>query len=139
MNRLAALVLLGTVLLASPVAARNKCPPDTLGPDYPWLISGIMRGDMYAELFLDMDKEGRPTGCAVGKNNLVPDMEYRACAAYLRGWRMDPRKDGTAAPTTMPQLFLIKKKNHLKAQRQARDAYFAQHPELDTTCYPKDY
>jgi hypothetical protein len=139
MSKLAASFLFGTILIAAPVAAKNHCPPDTLGPNYPWLIKGIMPGDMYAEVFLDVDEEGRPTACAVGQNNVVRDQEYRACSVYLRGWRMDPPKPGTVVSAKVQQLFLIPKGRHLRAQRQARADYFARHPELDSSCYPKDY
>ena len=123
----------------SPVFAHDHCPPDKLGPNYPWFTDEIMRGDMYSEVFLDVDREGKPTGCSVGRNNVTRDQEYRACAVYLRGWVTDPPPPGTRLPMVVQKLFLVRSKTHIRAERAARAAFFAQHPELRPECYPKDY
>ena len=95
MKRFAALFGFAWTLLASTVSAHDHCPPDRLGPNYPWFTDKIIRGDMYSEVFLDVDREGKPTGCSVGRNNVTRDQEYRACAVYLRGWVMEPPPPGT--------------------------------------------
>ena len=139
MNRLAALFGLGSIVLASVASAHDHCPPDTLGPNYPWFTNEIMRGDMYSEVFLDVDREGKPTGCSVGRNNVTRDQEYRACSVSLRGWVTDPPPPGTRFPMVVQKLFLVRSKTHIRAERAARAAFFAQHPELRPGCYPKDY
>jgi hypothetical protein len=140
MRRFAASILIGSALTAAPATAHDHCPPDKLGPNYPWFTEEIMRGDMYSEVFLDVDREGNPTGCSVGKNNVTRDQEYRACAVYLRGWQMTPPPPpGTRFPIVVRRLFLLRGGTHIRAERAARAAYFAQHPELRPECYPKDY
>ena len=139
MERFVASLLIGSALFAAPAFAHDRCPPDELGPNYPWFTEEIMRGDMYSEVFLDVDRQGKPTGCSVGKNNVTRDQEYRACAVYLRGWAMDPPPARAKFPIVVQKLFLVRSKTHIRTERAARAAFFAQHPELRPECYPKDY
>lgn len=140
MHKFVASCAAGSVMLGSSALAHDHCPPDKIGPDYPWFTQEIMPGEMYAEVILEVDREGNPTGCSVGRNNVDRDQEYRACSVFLRGWRMDLGSIAeTKFPVVMRKLFLVRGKTHIRAERTARAAYFAQHPELRPECYPKDY
>lgn len=126
-----------SLIMAAQAAARNTCPPDTLGPHYPWLIDGLVAGDQYAEVYLDVNKDGEPTSCKVGQTNLSPDDQSVACMGFLGEWRMKPTSEtGIPLPTSVKRFYLLVGSKHQKAQAASRKTFFAQHPELRPECYP---
>jgi hypothetical protein len=137
MKRLVALILFSTAIAASPAAARNGCPPDKLGPHYPWLIPGILPGDTYAEVFADFDKDGQPAGCRIGKNNLSHGDSFNVCLAFA-GMTMKPTSEtGIPLPTTIKRMYMEVGGKHRRAMRDARKKYFQEHPYERSECYPQ--
>jgi hypothetical protein len=132
--RFSRLLALGSMLLTAPAIAKNACPPDTLGPNYPWIINDIMPGDQFAEVYLDFDKAGEPSGCRLGNNNIPRDDQFNVCL-FFAGFVIDP-KSHVALPTTIKRLYLDPGPRHQKAQQEARKRYFQEHPYERADCYP---
>lgn len=143
-----ALALLG---LASPVPAKDSCPANKYAPPYPWLIKGAMDGDITAEIYIDVDKTGKPINCRMGQNNVPADDRFWVCKAFLDHWSTsDPSNDPgfQQPPANLPPNSPVKAtiyrkyvgygEKHEKAERQARAQFFQQHPDERPECYPRD-
>ena len=119
-------------------AQSSPCPFREEGT-YPWSanIPRIMSGDLWAWVYLDLDKKGRPLRCYIGQTNISGD-ETRAnlCRSFVSGWKATPlMKDGVpVAGTTRRQVIIIGSR-HKKVFDEARAAWFAQHPDENRACY----
>jgi hypothetical protein len=139
LGRILGAVLLAGTVSASAVAAKNDCPPIRSDVAYPWIITDIMDGDQYADIFIDIDRKGKPIQCRMGKNNISGDDKFFVCKAFTEQW-------STAAPTqvgpnglaTVERHYLTYGDKHEKAEREAKKAYFRQHPDQQPKCYPEN-
>lgn len=142
-------ITFGLVMLASPALANEPCPPSKYPPPYPWLISDIMSGDQYAEIYLDIDKAGKPLNCRMGPNNIPGDNKFFVCKAFLEQWQTHPQPNdpavgppppnipkGSPIKATVHRKLLAYGDKHRKAERDARALFFQQHPEERSDCYP---
>lgn len=137
--------------VASPVLAKSPCPPNKYAPPYPWFIKGLMDGDTTAEIFIDVDKSGKPINCRMGQNNVRADDRFWVCKAFLDHWSTsDPSTDAGFQPppanlpanspvkATIYRKYLEYGEKHEKAERQARAQFFQQRPEERPECYPSE-
>ena len=149
MRVLASSIAVGLVLIASAAAATEPCPPNKVPPPYPWFISDIMPGDRFAEIYLDIDKAGKPISCRMGNNNIPGDDKYFICNAFIQQWSTSPRPNDPAVgppPPNLPKGSPIKATVHRQLieygdkhhalERAARERFFLQHPEERPDCYP---
>ena len=140
MTRLSKFMLLAAVIGCGPaVAAESDCPPHE--PGYlPWLTDGVAKGDRWAWVYLELDKDARPNRCLMGENNIHDaDTRFLACDAMKESWK--PATDDEAralASTTVKRLFIIPGPNRNKEIRDAKKLWFAQHPDQRPECYPDD-
>ena len=138
-QRLGAFLLCAAVVNGSPGQAEsNKCPFHEEGA-YPWsaTIPHIVDGDMWAWVYLDLDKGGNPLRCYIGETNVSgAETKSDLCRGFVSGWKATPlMKDGVrVAGTTRRQVVMIGK-NHKRLFDQARTAWFAQHPDDNPACY----
>src|SRR3954454_5261042 len=80
--------------LGSAVAAKGPCPPNKYEPPYPWFIKDPMDGDTSAQIYIDIDKSGKPINCRMGQNNVPADDRFWVCKAFLDHWSTsDPATD----------------------------------------------
>lgn len=113
----------------------EPCPPSSRGPP-PWVTNEIVSGDLYAYVYLDVDKRGRPSGCKIGTTNILGDDKFWVCQAYMRQWTTrPPANPGLDGRTTTERLFIEYGWKHASADRAARIAYFHAHPYLHPECY----
>jgi hypothetical protein len=139
------------MLLTTPATAKEPCLPSKYPPPYPWFIGDIMPGDRFADIYLDIDKAGKPINCRMGKNNIPGDDKFFVCSAFIEQWRTSPQPNDSAVgppPANLPPKSPIKAtvhrqlmsqgEKHSKAQREARKLFFLQHPEERQECYPRD-
>jgi hypothetical protein len=134
-------VLLAAALIASgpAMAAANDCPQHE--PGYlPWLTNGIAKGDLWAWVYLELDKDARPKRCLMGDNNIHDaDTRFLACDAMTESWKPATDADAKAvASTTVKRLFILPGPNRNKEIREAKTLWFAQHPDQRPECYPDD-
>ena len=105
---------------------------------HPWQVKGVMRGDQYAEVYIDIDERGRPLKCYIGKTNIPRDDRFWTCKAYLDDWRTDPvMKDGKAVRGTVRRDVILTGDEHNKANREGRKRFFREHPDERPECYPE--
>ena len=139
------------MIIASPAVAKEACPPNKYEPPYPWFISDIMPGDQFADIYLDIDKTGKPINCRMGKNNIPGDDKFWVCKAFIDQWTTAPASANSTAgppPANLPPNSPIKGtiyrkyvgygEKHDSAERAARKLFFQQHPEERSECYPSD-
>jgi hypothetical protein len=137
--------------IASPTLAKAPCPATKYQPPYPWFIEGIMKGDQFADIYLDIDKSGKPINCRMGQNNIPGDDKFFVCKAFIDQWTTAPPSVNPTlgpAPADLPASSPIKGtihrkyvaygENHEKAESDARKKFFQQHPEERSECYPRD-
>jgi hypothetical protein len=149
MSKLVTCIALAFLGIASPILAKEPCPPNKFQPPYPWFISELMPGDRFADIYLDIDKAGKPVNCRMGKNNLYGDDRFFVCNAFIEQWRTSPRPNDPAVgppPANLPPHSPIKAtvhrelrsygEKHEKAERDARAQFFQQHPQERPECYP---
>jgi hypothetical protein len=135
-------VVLALVLLASigsaAMADNAGCPKWEAGSRYPWQSNAILRGDRYAWLILDVDRRGNPVRCGVHKDN-YPDPESRVwlCKQYYDFWRGPLAAPHEPAIRTLERYSLIPSPKHQEVDWKARPAWFRQHPEERSGCYPE--
>ena len=137
------------MIIASPASAKEPCPPTKYPPPYPWLIGDTMPGDRFADIYLDIDKAGKPINCRMGKNNIPGDDKFFVCKAFIEQWTTSPRPNdpavgpppanlprGTPIKATVHRQLIMYGEQHAKAERAARERFFQQHPEERAECYP---
>lgn len=149
MDRL--LVLLGAAALFIPMTANAgaACPASKYPPPYPWFIGDTMPGDLYADIYLDIDKAGKPIACRMGKNNIPGDDKFFICNAFIEQWKTSPQPNDPAVGPPPPNLprnspiiatvhrqLITPGEQHEKAERAARERFFREHPEERQECYP---
>ena len=140
MGRISNWLLLCSLLVAGPVeAAQSDCPPHEPGV-LPWMPDGMVKGDLFAWVFLELDKNAQPKRCLMGENNIHdPDMRFFACRAMKEDWHLaTPEEERSLASTTVKRRFVIPGPNRVKEIREAKKAFFAGHPDLRPECYPDD-
>lgn len=125
--------------LTAPAFAQAPCPVSENGAPYPWWIEERMSGDRYAEVFIEVDRAGKPLDCKLGKNNIGGDDKWFVCQAFLAQW-------ATAAPASVDAngRAVIKRQymeygfRHLQAERAAKRKYFAENPTVSPACWPDE-
>ncbi|MEO7634635.1 MAG: hypothetical protein ABIS38_03180 [Sphingomicrobium sp.] len=133
------LAIAAAISLAAPAAAQqSRCPTWEAGTRYPWQSTEIMAGDRFAWIRLEVDRRGYPIRCRVAKNN-YPDAESRVwlCKQYYEEWRGPRAAASDAKVRTLERLSLIPSHRRALADRKARAAWFAQHPQERPKCYPE--
>jgi hypothetical protein len=120
---------------AAPVSAKEPCPP--VPSQLPWAIDQIMSGDQYADVYLDIDAKGKPTGCEMGQNNIAGDDKFFICKAFMEQWSTkSPTEVGK--PTTVLRKYVQYGMRHEDAESAARKKYFRDHPYEKPECYPNE-
>ena len=136
-NSLTAIVAL-SAFSSSGVAAGGKCPFHEEGA-YPWSanIPRTMDGDSWAWVYLDLDKGGYPQRCYIGQSNISgPEARSNICKSFLRGWIATPlMKDGKHVAGTTRRFFVVTGTQHQKLLDEARERWFAEHPDDNPHCY----
>jgi len=131
---------LGVALSSSSAgwAQKAPCPPREAGQSYPWQTSGLVRGDQYAWVIVTVDRTGRPIRCGIGDNNIPDrDMRFWLCKAYSDDWRAPAAQPGDPETRTIKRKTIMPSYDHQMANKKARKAWFQQHPEERSECYPE--
>lgn len=142
---------LALVAIAPPALAKAPCPTNKYQPPYPWFVKDIMNGDQFADIYLDIDKAGKPINCRMGKNNIPGDDKFWVCQAFLNQWSTAPASANATIgppPENLPANSPIKGtiyrkyvgygEQHEKAEQEAKKQFFQQHPDERPECYPSD-
>lgn len=123
---------------ASPVSAAEPCPPRAAAP-LGWAIDGIMSGDRFADVYLDINEHGRPMACRIGRNNLLGDEGFWVCRAFLQQWSMKrPASAENGRPVTVQRKWIQYGVKHANAEKALRNEYFRDHSSERPECHPKD-
>ena len=133
--------LLVLALLAcstSPVLAKTGCPARPVGSlVYPWLIEEVISGDEYADIYVDIDGGGVPTGCRFGDTNIHDSNEkFTICQGFMQQWH---KSEANGSAQTLKEKFISYGGKHRKAEREAEKLYFQQHPDDRPECYPDPF
>jgi hypothetical protein len=133
------LLACGLFAAASVQAADSECPPHEPGT-FPWMENGTVKGDLWAWTYLELDKNGEPKRCLMGKNNIHDeDTRFFVCRAMQKDWHAaTPEEAKAAASTTVKRFFVMIGPDHDKRLREAKKRYFAEHPAERPECYPDD-
>ncbi len=120
------------------VAQEARCPKWEAGSRYPWQSDIPLRHDLFAWVILDVDRDGYPIRCRIGKNNLA-DAEARVwfCKQYDERWRGPRASAGDPPKRTLIRYSLIAGPKHAANDRKARKIWFEQHPAERQKCYPE--
>src|SRR5512141_2729711 len=134
-NAIAAVIALS---IGSAVCAeRLRCPKWERGTRYPWQSNTILRDDRFAWVILDVDRDGYPFKCRIGNNNYADNEErFWLCKQYSSLWRGPPAKPSDPDRRRLERFSLIPGDRHVRADRKARRAWFEQHPDQRSECYP---
>jgi|SRR4051794_26249064 len=123
---------------ANTLAAEERCPFREQG-DYPWsaMVPRVVDGDLWAWVYLDLDKRGQPLRCYIGQTNLsAPETRSNVCRSFVATWQATPlMNDGKAVAGTTRRFFIIMGRRHEKLFDEARTRWFAEHPEESADCY----
>src|SRR5690348_6683330 len=105
------------------LAASDKCPFREQGV-YPWasMVPKIVDGDLWAWVYLDLDKRGQPLRCYIGENNLpAPETRSNVCRSFVGSWQAAPLvKDGKPVAGTTRRFFILMGRRHEKLFEDAR-------------------
>lgn len=150
MRKFVICVALVLVTSASPSLSKEPCPKNKYDPPYPWFIDQGMAGDEYADIYIDVDKSGKPINCRMGQNNIPGDDKFFVCQAFLgQLTTAAPSANPTVAPPpahlppnspvkgTIYRRYVAYGPDHEKAERKARKQFFQQHPAERQECYPE--
>jgi hypothetical protein len=137
--RLGAFGVFGALFIASAGRAEAEKCPFREGGVYPWSanIPNIVDGDLWAWVYLDLDKGGYPLRCYIGETNISGnETKSNLCRGFVSGWKAMPlTKDGLrVAGTTRRRVVLIGKR-HQQLFDEAKKGWFTQHPEANPDCY----
>src|SRR5262249_5867145 len=125
--RIQSMMIVGAAVLigSAPVFAKEPCPP--LPDKLPWAIDEIMSGDLDADVYMDIDAQGKPTGCKMGQNNIAGDDKFFICKAFMEQWSTKPPTE-IGKPTTVLRKYIQYGMRHEDAESAARKKYFRDHP-----------
>jgi len=150
MSKLVRWAALALVTSASPSLSKAPCPKNKYDPPYPWFTGQGMAGDQYADVYIDIDKSGKPINCRMGQNNIPGDDKFYVCQAFLGQLTTTaPSANPTPGPppANLPRNSPVKGTiyrryvgygpDHEKAERNARKQFFEQHPDERQECYPE--
>jgi hypothetical protein len=139
MRGIGALALCTALVTVSGAAAGAQCPPHEAGAEYPWDVHGMLPGDKYAWVFIDVDRSGRPSACKVGETNIFDsDTLFQLCSSYKESWRAPAASAGDPDSRTIKRQTVMIGSAHQLANQQARRAWFKLHPDERPSCYPED-
>lgn len=126
-------------LVAAPSWADVPCKRLEPGAAYPWQTSERMQGDQWATLSINIDKNGHPLNCRVVAGHIKDDeLGYWFCSAATKYGRFDPiMKDGQPVAGTATRTITMPGRRHVSRDNAARKAFFREHPEERTSCYPE--
>jgi hypothetical protein len=138
MRGIGAFALSAAFFTASASAAdKAPCPPHEAGAFYPWQNSGMVKGDKYAWVYIDVDRTGRPLRCKIGENNIFDEFaRFQLCNAYTADWRAPAASPGDPDTRTIKKQTIMIGSDHQLADQKARRAWFKAHPEERSECYP---
>ena len=129
--------LCSALLASSANGAPDQCPFHEQGV-YPWasMVPKVVDGDLWAWVYLDLDKAGAPLRCRIGEGNLsAPETRSNVCRNFVGSWQARPLvKDGEPVAGTTRRFFILMGRKHEKLFDQARARWMAAHPEL-RACY----
>lgn len=135
MGKHVAAIVIASVVLASPAVAETPCPK--VGSTYPWMIDQLMPGDTYVDVYIDIDRSGRPLACRTGRTNWEKDDLFWACNAFMTQFRTKPPVELARGERTTVQRTLVGYgEAHRKAERKAKKEFFAKDPTERPECYP---
>ena len=111
-----ALILMG---FATQAAAQKKPfvePGTQPGPSDPKYTDGILPGDQWAVMRINVDERGQPTRCGIAKTNIrSKETRYWMCQAMLSDWHIEPiMRDGVAVPGTVTRRVVMPGRRHPK-------------------------
>jgi len=97
----------------------------------------MVEGDLWAWIYLDLDKSGDPIRCYIGENNMPsPETRSKVCRSFVANWKSAPlMKDGKAVAGTTRRHFTIMGRRHEKLFEEARKRWLAAHPTESAECY----
>jgi hypothetical protein len=97
----------------------------------------MVEGDLWAWIYLDLDKSGEPIRCYMGENNMpAPETRSKVCRSFVANWKAAPlMKDGKAVAGTTRRYFTIMGRRHGKLFEEARKRWLAAHPTESPACY----
>jgi hypothetical protein len=131
------LVCMFVALCMAPSAAFAGAACPDAGYTYPWMIDDLMPGDEYADVYIDIDRSGRPLSCKYGRTNLHGEELFWVCNAFMEQFRTKPPVElAKGERTTVMRTMLGYGDAHRKAERKARKKFFAEHPDERPSCYP---
>jgi hypothetical protein len=139
MSKIFSLLVLAGLGFGTPAVAADECPPHE--PGYlPWMQNGIAKGDLWAWVYLELDKNSRPKRCLMGDNNIHdPDTRFLACDAMKESWKAATDSEArSVASTTIKRLFVMPGPDRDKEIREAKKSWFTEHPDQRPECYPDD-
>jgi hypothetical protein len=121
------------------VQANTPCPPGAKTGHFPWLVSELMNGDLYGNVYLNIDAKGRPMKCSMGQTNISRDYDrYLICNAFMEQWRTAPPAEYVKGkPSTEKRSYVSYGPQHQKAEREARKKFFKDNPNERPSCYPE--
>ena len=127
------------LISASSQSLAGNCPFHEEG-DFPWSanIPATVKGDMWAWVYLELDKNGYAQRCWIGETDISGDeTKSNVCRSFVSGWKATPlMKDGMRVAGMTRRKFVIIGDRHQKMLEEARAAWFAQHPDDNPACYP---
>src|SRR5206468_4563136 len=84
-------VLAAISVFGASAAIADPCPPHRPGASYPWDVPGVMSGDQWAELAVNVDTKGKVTDCKIASGNLENEMGFWVCRSILAQGEFDPQ------------------------------------------------
>lgn len=131
---------LALLLAVSPLAAQQPAhtPDNPRDPENyePWLAEqGILPGDKWARVRLDLDARGRPLRCRIAATNIRNRTQrFYFCNAFMGGaFQTEPVRDanGAAVPGTIERVLVMPGRNSRDAHERARREQRARERERD--------
>jgi hypothetical protein len=94
-------------------------------------------GDEWAYLLIDLDAQGRPKNCRVGKHQYQPETGFWMCRAMMEQAGFEPvMKNGMAIEGTVTRFMMLPGRQRQREEEAARKQFFKDHPEERPSCYP---
>lgn len=101
------------------------------------MIPELMRGDYYANVYIDIDRTGRPLQCKIGQTNIEETDRFWICNAFMQQFRTQPPVElAKGERTTIERRFVSYGDEHRKAERKAKKEFLQKNPSAKTGCYP---